>query len=81
MKKYYLVAQYNPQRGQSLEDPACRFCGGYFAPKPLADVDRTKCYTSLKRAQNVAIKRGAAGWRWGWRCEVIEVPEEALRPE
>lgn len=75
MKTYYLIAQYYPQDGETVEHPRCVFgpCT-HIHPLPLANVDPYWCYKSRKAAENYAAKcsRGYS------RYEVIQVPATAM---
>ena len=72
--KRYLIKEWHPHRGQTAENPACYFCGGYIYHHPLTEVRKDFSYTSAKRAERVAIKHSTIYTR----TEVVEVPEGML---
>lgn len=80
MKKYYLISEWNPNRGQTKENPAYYYAGGYVVGHPLKDIIPDKCYKSEKTAQRVADKHNMK-CPWSWYDAVVEVPEECLRRE
>ena len=77
-KKYYLISEWCPSRGQTKENPAYFFCGGYFVHAPLKDVIPERCYKSEKMAQRYVDKHNLR-CPWDWYEAVVEVPEECLR--
>ena len=56
-KRYYLIAQYFPGKGQTAENPECLFgTGSYAVSFPPRGIKETCCYISKKRAENYAAK-------------------------
>lgn len=59
-KRYYLIAQYYPQRGETETNPACLFgaSGSYVVSfPPLAKIKANLCYKSKARAERYAAKQ------------------------
>ena len=56
-KRYYLIAQYFPGKGQAAENPECLFgTGSYVVSFPPRGIKENFCYVSKKRAENYAMK-------------------------
>ena len=58
-KRYYLIAQYYPQHGETETNPACLFgaSGSYVVSFPPAEkLKAAFCYTSKARADRYAMK-------------------------
>lgn len=74
-KKYYLIKEWFPERGQTSEKPAYVYYANKFYDYPITEAVRAMdTYSSRIRAERVAMKR--AGYAM---TEVIEVPEEYIR--
>lgn len=76
-KGYFLIAQWNPSRGQTESNPGSIIgTGSYTERYPLRNVNREFCYKTRERAENYAARLYT---RYS-RTAVIEVPESALAP-
>ena len=80
-KHYYLIKNWNVQRGTTEEDPAYYLGTGSYIAETLHDVKSFFCYTSPAHAQRVVDKYNDSGWRWGYKYKLIEIPVTALRKE
>ena len=72
-KKYYLVKEWNENRGTTEEKPSCFFCGSYIVHS-LSEAKLDWCYTSPKRAYNAAFKHYRYSFRHGYMYSIVEVP-------
>ena len=78
MKKYYLVRQWCPHRGQDEDHPDAVFFANKFYEWPLNERISTElCYGSMKRAERVAVKYNTLYSR----ADVVEVPAHLIYKE
>lgn len=76
-KRFYLIKQWNPCRGQTEIDPSCYVGPHFSAYPPLQSVKPENCYKTRSAAERYAERLYHPKYS---RTAVIEVPESALAP-
>lgn len=72
MKTVFLVAHWQPGRGQTQDRPACWFGPSNYIINSLDDADPAKCYKS----ESAALRQAAKWFSRYSRTAVVEVKGE-----